>query len=99
MLNTTRSCTCWETGLGSRIADTVALSPMVRCSKGQNGSCAPATFGSTLRELLFPLWPEDERAYAETAVFKQQLAERVGLPTRPTRESYDVVIVGAGPPD
>ena len=41
--------------------------------------------------------PEDERAYAETARFKQQLAERVGLPTRPTRETYDVVVVGAGP--
>ena len=44
-----------------------------------------------------PVPPEDERAHAETAVFKQQLAERVGLPTRPTRETYDVVIVGAGP--
>lgn len=44
-----------------------------------------------------PVSPEDERAYAETAVFKQALAERVGLPTRPTRESYDVVVVGAGP--
>ena len=41
--------------------------------------------------------PEDERAHAETARFKQQLAERVGLPTRPTRDTYDVVIVGAGP--
>ncbi len=44
-----------------------------------------------------PVPPEDERAYAETAAFKQQLAERVGLPTRPARESYDVVVVGAGP--
>ena len=44
-----------------------------------------------------PVPPEDERAHAETARFKQQLAERVGLPTRPTRETYDVVIVGAGP--
>jgi thioredoxin reductase (NADPH) len=44
-----------------------------------------------------PVPPEDERAYAETAVFKQQLAEQVGLPTRPTRETYDVVVVGAGP--
>ena len=44
-----------------------------------------------------PVPPEDERAYAETALFKQQLAERVGLPTRPTRETYDVVVVGAGP--
>ena len=41
--------------------------------------------------------PEDERAYAETARFKQQLAERVGLPTRPTRATYDVVVLGAGP--
>ena len=38
-----------------------------------------------------PVPPEDERAHAETARFKQQLAERVGLPTRPTRETYDVV--------
>jgi thioredoxin reductase (NADPH) len=44
-----------------------------------------------------PVPPEDERAYAETARFKQQLAERVGLPTRPTRGMYDVVVVGAGP--
>ncbi len=44
-----------------------------------------------------PVPPEDERAYAETARFKQQLAERVGLPCRPTSESYDVVVVGAGP--
>ena len=44
-----------------------------------------------------PVPAEDERAYAETAVFKQQLAERVGLPTRPAREIYDVVVVGAGP--
>ncbi len=41
--------------------------------------------------------PEDARAYAETARFKQQLAERVGLPTRPARETYDVVVLGAGP--
>ena len=39
----------------------------------------------------------DERAYAETARFKQQLAERVGLPTRPSNATYDVVVVGAGP--
>jgi len=44
-----------------------------------------------------PVPAEDERAYAETAVFKQQLAERVGLPTRPARDVYDVVVVGAGP--
>jgi thioredoxin reductase (NADPH) len=44
-----------------------------------------------------PVPPEDEQAYAETAVFKQRLAERVGLPTRPSRETYDVVVVGAGP--
>jgi len=45
-----------------------------------------------------PLVPaEDERAYAQTARFKQQLAERVGLPTRPARDSYDVAVVGAGP--
>jgi thioredoxin reductase (NADPH) len=44
-----------------------------------------------------PVPPEDGRAYAETARFKQQLAGRVGLPTRPTRDIYDVVILGAGP--
>ncbi len=44
-----------------------------------------------------PVPPEDERAYAETALFKHQLAERVGLPTRPAREIYDVIILGAGP--
>jgi thioredoxin reductase (NADPH) len=44
-----------------------------------------------------PVPAEDERAYAETAAFKHQLAERVGLPTRPARDVYDVAIVGAGP--
>jgi thioredoxin reductase len=44
-----------------------------------------------------PVPAEDERAYAETAIFKHRLAERVGLPTRPAGDAYDVVIVGAGP--
>lgn len=44
-----------------------------------------------------PVPEADELAYAETARFKQQLAERVGLPTRPSSESYDVAVVGAGP--
>ena len=44
-----------------------------------------------------PVPSEDEQAYAETARFKQRLAERVGLPTRPTMETYDVIVVGAGP--
>ena len=29
--------------------------------------------------------------------WRAELAERLGLPTRPTREEYDVLIVGAGP--
>jgi thioredoxin reductase (NADPH) len=41
--------------------------------------------------------PEDQQAYRATAVFKHQLASRVGLPTRPQHELYDVVILGAGP--
>jgi thioredoxin reductase (NADPH) len=44
-----------------------------------------------------PVSREDEQAYDATARFKQQLAERVGLPTRPAMESYDVVVIGAGP--
>jgi thioredoxin reductase (NADPH) len=44
-----------------------------------------------------PMPAAEERAYAATARFKQQLAERVGLPTTPARERYDVVVVGAGP--
>jgi thioredoxin reductase (NADPH) len=44
-----------------------------------------------------PVAQEDEQAYAATARFKQQLAERVGLPSRPRSERYDVAIVGAGP--
>jgi thioredoxin reductase (NADPH) len=41
-------------------------------------------------------WPDgdDEHAYN---LARAQLAERVGLNTRPARELYDVVIVGAGP--
>src|SRR5689334_18125819 len=44
-----------------------------------------------------PVPREDEQAYAATARFKQQLAERVGLPTRPASKTYNVVVVGAGP--
>ena len=40
---------------------------------------------------------EDQRAYLETARFTTELATRVGLPTRPERELYDVAILGAGP--
>ena len=44
-----------------------------------------------------PVPEADRRAYAETALFKQQLAQRVGLPTAPQHDAYDVVVVGAGP--
>jgi thioredoxin reductase (NADPH) len=40
---------------------------------------------------------EDQQAYLETKLFKHGLATRVGLPTRPQHELYDVAIVGAGP--
>jgi thioredoxin reductase (NADPH) len=40
---------------------------------------------------------EDQRAYLDTKVFKHELATRVGLPTRPQHERYDVAILGAGP--
>jgi thioredoxin reductase (NADPH) len=40
---------------------------------------------------------EDQQAYLETKLFKHELATRVGLPTRPQHELYDVVILGAGP--
>jgi thioredoxin reductase (NADPH) len=40
---------------------------------------------------------EDEQAYLETKLFKYELATRVGLPTRPQHELYDVAILGAGP--
>ena len=39
----------------------------------------------------------DQRAYLETARFTTELAARVGLPTRPEHELYDVAILGAGP--
>jgi thioredoxin reductase (NADPH) len=39
----------------------------------------------------------DQRAYVETARFTTELAARVGLPTRPEHELYDVAILGAGP--
>lgn len=44
-----------------------------------------------------PISPEDDAAYAESARFKHQLADRVGLPTRPRNDAYDTIIVGAGP--
>jgi thioredoxin reductase (NADPH) len=40
---------------------------------------------------------EDQRAYVDTARFTTELSTRVGLPTRPERELYDVAILGAGP--
>ena len=40
---------------------------------------------------------EDQQAYLETKVFKHELATRVGLPTRPQHEHYDMAILGAGP--
>ncbi len=39
----------------------------------------------------------DQRAYLETARSTTELAARVGLPTRPEHELYDVAILGAGP--
>jgi thioredoxin reductase (NADPH) len=53
----------------------------------------PSTQGDSMRTVS----PEDQQAYRETAMFKHQLASRVGLPTRPQHELYDVVILGAGP--
>jgi len=40
---------------------------------------------------------EDQQAFLETKFFKHELATRVGLPTRPKYELYDVAILGAGP--
>ena len=40
---------------------------------------------------------EDQQAYLETKLFKHELGTRVGLPTRPQHELYDLVILGAGP--
>ncbi len=40
--------------------------------------------------------PELER-YLESSRWRARLAEGAGLPTRPRREHYDVVVVGAGP--
>src|SRR5207237_4888457 len=37
------------------------------------------------------------RPYLETACWRAELAERLGLPTRPALEEYDVLVVGAGP--
>jgi thioredoxin reductase (NADPH) len=41
--------------------------------------------------------PEDQRAHVETALFKHELATRVGLPTTPQHDLYDIVVLGAGP--
>jgi NADPH-dependent 2,4-dienoyl-CoA reductase/sulfur reductase-like enzyme len=46
---------------------------------------------------LPPVSEEDQLAHLDTALFKQELAARVGLPTIPKHTAYDVVIVGAGP--
>ncbi|HET7043411.1 MAG TPA: FAD-dependent oxidoreductase, partial [Gaiellaceae bacterium] len=41
--------------------------------------------------------PDEQRAHLETALFTQELAARVGLPTRPEHELYDLAVLGAGP--
>lgn len=52
---------------------------------------------ATRHGAVAPLSAEDEQAHLETKTFKHELATRVGLPTRPQRELYDVAILGAGP--
>ena len=42
-------------------------------------------------------WPAGDDDEANFNLARLQLAERVGLHTRPDKELYDVVIVGAGP--
>ncbi|HEY7793348.1 MAG TPA: FAD-dependent oxidoreductase [Gaiellaceae bacterium] len=44
-----------------------------------------------------PVPVEDQRAHLETKRFKHELAARVGLPTKPQFDLYDVAILGAGP--
>jgi thioredoxin reductase (NADPH) len=45
-----------------------------------------------------PLVPPDEQqAFLETKRFKHELATRVGLPTVPQHDLYDLAILGAGP--
>jgi thioredoxin reductase (NADPH) len=46
--------------------------------------------------LISPTPLADEQ-YLETARWRAEIAERAGLPTRPARDDYDVIIVGAGP--
>ena len=41
--------------------------------------------------------PQQAEAYLTSAQWRSELARRAGLRTRPERELYDVVIVGAGP--
>jgi thioredoxin reductase (NADPH) len=53
----------------------------------------PATQHGAVHEVS----AEDQQAYVETKLFKHELATRVGLPTRPQHELYDVAILGAGP--
>jgi thioredoxin reductase (NADPH) len=42
-------------------------------------------------------WPADDEDEMNLTLARAQLAERVGLHTRPDKDLYDVVIVGAGP--
>jgi thioredoxin reductase (NADPH) len=42
-------------------------------------------------------WPDGDDDETNLNVARARLADRVGLHTRPSRELYDVVIVGAGP--
>jgi thioredoxin reductase (NADPH) len=41
--------------------------------------------------------PAQRDRYLASAAWRADLAERAGLPTRPQRDVYDVVVVGAGP--
>jgi thioredoxin reductase (NADPH) len=66
--------------------------PLVVCSDGRTIE-PPARYQDQRPDL------DDERAqrYVETARWRSAVADAFGLPTRPLRDDYDVLIVGAGP--
>jgi thioredoxin reductase (NADPH) len=41
--------------------------------------------------------PARSRDYLASALWRTELATRAGLPTRPRRDDYDLIVLGAGP--
>src|SRR5438067_1547325 len=94
----------WRAGWAGNPADRVDTLGVVTEDSDALAAVAAVRGGDVLLDITNPGWwmahchtAEDQQAYLETKLFKHELGTRVGLPTRPQHEFYDVAILGAGP--